>query len=182
MPALLDLAMPIRQSFQDAAYAPYVRKVFSNITIGASVPPEPGRSSVPPIFICVDDRHQVTYLENGILQDAYTSYRTHDWAALALLKRPEILISPLFFTYPAIPLQSTANCLTVNPRLKYFVQNGLSLVKYQLWIILHELVHYYVWSTKEFHRDVYAINRCLDLLSRDAVVNAQSYVYYAASK
>ena len=65
-------------------------------------------------------------------------YRAHGWTALALQKRPEILVSQQFSTYAPIPVQSTANCLTVNPRLNHFAPNGLSPVKYQLWIILHE--------------------------------------------
>lgn len=53
---------------------------------------------------------------------------------------------------------------------------------YQLWYILHELVHYYVYATKESHLDIYGVNACLVLRSASAVLNAQSYVYYVASE
>lgn len=101
---------------------------------------------------------------------------------MALLQSPYIVICPVFFTQASIPVQSTASCLTIDPYRNRFVQDGKSLIKYQLWHILHELVHYYVYSTVEDHIDIYGINACLALPARAAVLNAQSYVYYAASK
>ncbi len=47
---------------------------------------------------------------------------------------------------------------------------------------MHELVQYYVYSTGKPLVDFYDINFCLGLNGRSAVLNAQSYVYYAASK
>lgn len=169
--------------FKDIANAPYVREVLSNITKGVSVLPSLGTPSSAPIFICVDGRDQVTFSENARQVDAYTRCRTSgETPAMILLTTPYIVICPVFFTHPAIPIKSTASCLTVNPHGNLFVQNGKSLIKYQLWHILHELVHYYVYSTKEKHLDVYGINACLALISARAVLNAQSYTYYVASK
>lgn len=169
--------------FKDIANAPYVREVFSNIIKGASVPPEPGIPSSAPLFICVDGRDQVTFNENNRQVDAYTRCHTlGETPAMALLTTPYLVICPVFFTHPAIPLQSTASCLDVDPRRSRFVQDGKSLIKYQMWHILHELVHYYVYSTKGRHLDVYGINACLALRSAYAVLNAQSYTYYIASE
>lgn len=169
--------------FKDIAYVPYVRDVFSNITTGTSVPPEPGTQSSTPIFICVDGQDQVSYRENDKRVDAYSRCRTHsETPAIALLKSPYIVLCPFFFTQPSIPLQSASSCLTVASHRTRFVQNGKTLIKYQLWHVLHELVHYYVYSTLQDNIDIYNINACLALTAKSAVLNAQSYVYYAASK
>ena len=169
--------------FKDIAHAPYVRKVFSNITKGVSVPPKPGTQPWVPNFICVDDQDQVIFSENHERVDAFTRCRDIGEApSYALLTTPYIIICPVFFTQAALPVQSTASCLTVDSHRNRFVQDGKRLIKYQLWHILHELVHYYVYSTKEDFLDIYGINFCLALPGRNAVLNAQSYVYYAASK
>ena len=160
-----------------------MREVFSNITKGVPAPPELGTPSWAPILICVDGRDQVTFSEDGRQVDAYTRCRIlGEVPAMIFLKSPFIVICPVFFTHPGIPIQSTASCLTVDPHLNRFVQNGKSLIMYQLWYILHELVHYYVYATKESHLDIYGVNACLVLRSASAVLNAQSYVYYVASE
>ena len=187
-PVITDLGSSISSDayttfFKDIAHAPYVRDVFYNITTGVSVPPEPGAQSSTPVFICVDGRDQVSYRENGKRVDVYTRCRAlGEVPAIALLKSPYIVICPFFFTLPSIPAQSTSTCLTVDSYRTRFVQNGKSLVKYQLWHVLHELVHYYVYATVQDHMDIYNINACLALKAKNAVLNAQSYVYYAASK
>ena len=62
------------------------------------------------------------------------------------------------------------------------MENGKDLIKYQIWHILHELVHYYVYATKQNALDIYNVNDCMLLPSKAALLNAMSYVYYAASK
>ncbi|CAD6588410.1 MAG: hypothetical protein ASARMPRED_003555 [Alectoria sarmentosa] len=152
--------------FKDIANAFYVREVLTNLTKGVSVPPEPGTRSWTPILICVDGRDQVTFSEDGRQVDAYSRCRTLGQApAMALLTTPYIVICPVFFTHPAIPIQSAASCLTVDPHRNRFAQDGKSLIKYQLWHLLHELVHYYVYATKEAHLDIYGVNACLVLLN-----------------
>ena len=47
---------------------------------------------------------------------------------------------------------------------------------------MHELVHYYVYATTHRNMDVYGINQCTELLGRDAILNPNSYTYYAASE
>ena len=186
-PVITDLSSSVSSDayttfFRDIAYAPYVREVIYNITKGVPVPPEPGSSSLTPVFYCVDGRDQITYFENDKKVDTYTQCRTGNHAAMTLLKTPYIVICPVFFTQPAVPVRSTASCLTVDPHQNLFVGDGKSLYKYQLWHVLHELVHYYVYSTKGNALEVFPINICLFLFGEAAVLNAQSYIYYAASK
>lgn len=169
--------------FKDIAYAPYVRTILTNIQIGASVASEPGRISSTPILFCVDGPDQVTFEQDNNEVDAYTRCQSYlGVPAMILLPTPFIVICPVFFTHAPIPVQSTASCYTVNPHRNQFVQNGKSLIKFQIWHIMHELVHYYVYATTQQDLDVYGINDCLALPARRAVLNPNSYTYYVASK
>ena len=169
--------------FKDVSYASYVRDIFTNITIGASVPPEPHLGSFSPNIICIDGRDQVAWDQNNKRVDAYDRCAAGiEVGAIALLKTPYILICPKFFNHPALPVKSTTSCYALDSNRKWFLDIGISLTKYQIWLLIHELVHYYVWTTKQQHLDVYNINRCLLLPGSSAVMNPQSYVYYAASK
>lgn len=160
-PAPLAPATPIRHSAK-TLHAPYVREVFSNITTGTSVPPGPGTQSRTPTFICVDARDQVSDSENDERVDAYIRCRAQCEApAIALLRSPYAVICPLFFTLASIPAQSTASCLTIDSHRK----DGKSLIKYQLWHVLPELVHYYVYSTVQDYIDIY---KCQCLLRVDS--------------
>lgn len=101
--------------FKDKSYAPFVRDVFSNITLGVSVIPEPGTPSSAPIIYCVNGRDQITWSENGRQQDAYTRCRSYLRApAMALLTTPYIVLCPVFFEDPAIPAPSTASCYDID--------------------------------------------------------------------
>ena len=172
--------------FKHIKYRDYVRDVFTNITQGTSVDPKPGMSemaSFAPIFYCVDGRDQFTWIPENKKKDAYTQCRSHTTApAMAILNTPYIVLCPYFFDQPGVPIRSSASCYTTVPNQRRFVQDGKSLVKYQIWTVIHELVHYYVWSTKLRNADVYPINACLGLFGEVAALNPNSYIYYAASK
>ena len=186
-PAITDLDSPVSSDayttfFKDIAYKAYIRDIFTNVSRGASVLVQPGSSSSAPVFICVDGRDQVNFVANGKRVDAYTRCRSYTEApAMALLTTPYIVICPAFWTHPAIPSQSSTNCYDVGTQGKYFVQDGKSWVKYQIWHLMHEMIHFYVWATKQMNDDVFGINQCVDLIGGRAVLNPQSYTYYATS-
>ncbi|KAL6714889.1 hypothetical protein ACLMJK_007149 [Lecanora helva] len=90
----------------------------------------------------------------------------------------EIILCPHFFTTPIVALRST--CLTVNRYQGNFYQDGSLMTRYQLWSLMHELAHFYIQQTRPI--DVYNVNDCLRLSAGRSVVNAQNFVYYAASK
>ena len=169
--------------FKDISYAPFVRDVLRNITEGASAIPQPGTPSSAPIIVCVNGRDQITYQENGRQVDVYTKCRSYLRApAMALLTTPYIVLCPVFFEDPGVPAPSTASCYDIDTQRNQFVQDGKSLIEYQLWHVMHELVHYYVYTNTGKDMDVYGINACLKLIGRDAVINPQSYSYYVASE
>ena len=130
----------------------------------------------------MDGRDQVTYRLKGRKVDVFTRCLSGGSTAIALLSTQYIVICPEYFTHPPIPPVSTASCLTVDPHGSRFVQNGKSLYEFQMWHLLNVLVNFYVYSTEEHKMDIYGVNACLGLIGSEAMLNAQSYVYYAASK
>ena len=168
--------------FKDVSYAPYVREIFTNITGGASVVPSSDTPSTVPIFVCIDGRDQVIYSLNNARIDAYDRCQSSGYVtSVALLGTPYILICPKFYNHPSVPVKTPTSCLTVDPSGSRFLQNGLSLIKYKIWHIIHELLHYYVWANKREMLDIYNVNKCVDLPGRRAVLNPSSYEYYATS-
>ena len=168
--------------FKDVSYAPYVREVFTNIT--GAVPVVPGSDTPPsvPTFVCIDGRDQVIYSLNKARTDAYDRCQSSGYVtSITMLGTPYILICPKFYNFPSVPVMTPTSCLTVDPSGSRFLQTDVSLVKYKIWHIIHELVHYYVWANKREKVDIYNINKCVELPGRRAVLNAASYEYYAAS-
>ena len=56
------------------------------------------------------------------------------------------------------------------------------MIKYQIWLILHELVNYYILATAGRSLDIQGVNGCETLLAKDAVVNPWSFVFYVISE
>ena len=168
--------------FKDFSYAPFVREVFTNITGAASVVPSDDTPSLVPTFVCIDGQDQVTYSLNEARIDAYDRCEGSGFiTGIALLGTPYILICPKFFSHPSVPVKTPTSCLTVDPSGSRFLQNGLSLITYKVWDIIHELVHYYVWASKREMLEVYNVNKCVGLPSHRAVLNAMNYEFYAIS-
>ena len=168
--------------FKDVSYAPYVREVFTNITGGASIVPSPDTPPLVPTFVCIDGRDQVSYSLNKALIDAYDRCQSSGYVtAVALLGTPYLLICPKFFNKPSVPVKTPTSCLSVDPSGSRFLQSGTSQVEYQIWYIIHELVHYYIWPTKREKVDIYDVNKCVELPGHRAVLNPTSYEYYASS-
>jgi len=178
--------------FGDLSYAPYVREILTNSTNGASVSPIPGLKSSSPVFVCVNDTAQVVgtfespIRKEPVKQDFYNVCKgTHEEpgaVAYHLQWTPYIVICPRFFKRAPVPHISTALCLKIKPHVNRFVGDGQTLAFYQICTILHELVHYYSYSTKQDSVDQYFVNSCLTLEPDLAILNPASYVYYAASK
>jgi len=56
------------------------------------------------------------------------------------------------------------------------------LIKYQIGLILHELVNYYILATAGRSLDIQGVNGCETLLAKGAVVNPWSFVFYVISE
>ena len=50
-----------------------------------------------------------------------------------------------------------------------------------MWILLEEIVHYYVYMTTQRELDIYDIRACARLNGKDASQNPHNYLFYVAS-
>ena len=188
-PVLADLkskrpSAAYKAFFKKAAYAPYVRKIFSNLLGPVAVTTKSHSTAQTPIFVCIDSLEQLVWDEKQEEIDAY-DFCTSDSLipAAMILPTPYIIICPMFFEEPAIPTVTNTSCMSLDPKEPYlFTYDGRSPVEYQPWHLLHELVHFYVYASKDTYKDFYGVNECIYLKGRTAILNPQSYSYYAASK
>ena len=187
--------------FKNVALAPRVYDLLSNIKKGTPIPPGPhGLTHAPPSlfgppatpqFVCVTDYNQITWSVEaggvgGKQADAFTACEKSPVNAFGVFGskylRNTIVLCPAFWSYPDIPQPSTANCLTVDPLFNRFRESGKRLINYQLWVIMHELVHSYVYARSGSLSELSSVNDCVSLAAGSSVINAQNYVFYAASK
>ena len=164
--------------FKDISYAPYVSAVLTNVSTGVGLTADGG-----PAFICVNTSNQFGYTDSATMKrvDTYQKCRDNPRKAMFwITNNPYIIVCPSFFEpgFQALPPPNT--CPQVSRNGEQFSGAATALIQYQIWFILHEIVHYYVYATRQSLRDVYYINDCLRLSGNDAVGNPESYTYYAA--
>lgn len=187
--------------FKNIAFASTVHDILSSITTGAPISPgphaikdAPSELFGPPItpqFVCITGYDQLRWSleaggEGGTQFDAYTACEQSPVLAFAVFgtKFPKnsIVLCPDFWTYAPIPPMSKATCLAVDPHFNRFRDTGRRFIGYQLWVILHELAHAYIYAHSGQLLDVSTANDCTSLSATSAVNNAQNYVFYAASE
>lgn len=190
-PALHDLDNPssspaFKAFFKDIDHAPFVRRVLENITTGAPTSTVDG-SNITPSFVCLDGPGQLKTTDGGI--DLYTrcSDQQEDGGdglvASAMVESPDkplVAICPSFFRAPFSPQRINGPCLKLHGG--YFTEDGSSLVDRQMWILMHELAHFYLFWGSGARLDFYAVQECLALKKNKTVENVASYVFYAASE
>ena len=187
--------------FGDIAFAPVVRDILSNITAGTPIRPGPhavrsasSASFGPPVtpqFVCITDYNQMTWsIERGGVGgrqgDAFTAC-IHSFPHIyslfgAKFLNNTIVLCPLFFTYPIIPTPSTSTCLPVDTHKDRFEDSGEDMLDFQLWKILIELAHGYIYARAGHLVNILDVNECRSLMARYAVSSATNYAFYAASK
>ena len=187
--------------FGNAAFAPIVRDILSDIRAGTPIAPGPhalrdappssfGPSATPQI-VCITDYNQMTWSverggEGGRQVDAYHGCLlsfAHIYSVFgAKFLKNTIVLCPLFFTYPAIPPPSKSICLPVDTDQNRFADSGEDMLDFQLWKILMELVHGYVYARSGQLVHMENVNDCTSLVTRNAVNSATNYAFYAASE
>ncbi|KAI4277239.1 MAG: hypothetical protein LQ337_001920 [Flavoplaca oasis] len=191
--------------FKDAKNMPFVRDMFVRVIQGNSLLPsdqslfsqggspviwsltQPGefRSGLPPDEELVD-RYE------SCLKEAVDG-ATAAW----LYGSPYIFLCPLFWEatppiiFGGIPPASANgvpawNCLGLSRRGTEFnpsePSHGAILIQYRMWILLEELLHYYVQlSTGKPAADNNPVNDVFKLSAFDSLYTVQTYMYYAAS-
>ena len=187
--------------FGDIAFAPIVRDILSNITAGTPIPPGPHaiRNAPPdsfgppaaPQFVCITDYNQMTWPverggKGGPQGDAFAGCHVsfeHIYSVFgAKFLNNTIVLCPLFFTYPIIPLPSTSTCLPVDKSQNRFGDSGEAMLDFQLWKILIELAHGYIYARAGRLVNIVDVNDCTSLITRNAVNSATNYAFYAASE
>ncbi|KAL8993280.1 MAG: hypothetical protein Q9169_006464 [Polycauliona sp. 2 TL-2023] len=103
-----------------------------------------------------------------------------------------INVCPSFFTIGIPPLPPKNHCLRVNRILNRFQGSGAVMSHFQIWVLLEEIVGYYMggWKgvgVKDFGyyegrgEGISHINDCMALPAKKAIRNEMSFVYYVAS-
>ena len=190
-----------RVFFKDRANAPFVAQLLRNVSVGnAMYPPMPPESSSgSPTLVYVDANTPSVRFESLNAAPAIDAYalcmaRESDEAAAFIAEGfPVIIICPDFFdSRPAFSLRNS--CPRVTRAGTAFLRNrrlepnyaGQRLMESQVWILLEEIVHYYLDSQRPPVRgpepEVRDVNEAWELNAALSLGNAQSYAYYAASK
>ena len=100
----------------------------------------------------------------------------------ALQKDGWVVVCPSFFTIGLQAVPPPRNCLTISTYINRFQSNGASLTQFQLWVLLEEIVHIYIYATTGAVTDVADVNKCVRLSAQASSENARNYLFYVASK
>ena len=175
--------------FKEAATAKVVGTMLFDIFNGTELPPIPGREVAPamPRFVCATMTAPVTWkYKDQRTSEAYETCQntyTAGNAAYPIFGSDLIVLCPQFFTaYPAQPTKSTSNCIKLNTAPTMLQSTGVQITRYQIWIVLHQLAQWYLYAKFGTMEDLKNVYNCLSLEPDMAIKNAQSYVYYVASK
>ena len=164
--------------FKDISYSSYVSAVLTNVSTGVALTAQGG-----PAFICVNAPNQFSYTDSETMKkvDTYQQCRDNPKKAIFWISNnPYIIVCPRFFDpgFQSLPPPNT--CQQVSRNGEQFSGAATALIQSRIWFILHEIVHYYIYTTRQSTLEVYDINACLRLSGQDAIGNAESYAYYAA--
>ena len=116
---------------------------------------------------------------NGSVIDPYIECQSSNppYPAFFITTFREIILCPHFFELPVKP--RTSQCLTLSRFRNGFSEDGLQNFSYQVWVLMHEITHFYV---SRYPAETYLVNGCLFLSANDSVIDAQNYVYDAISE
>ena len=170
--------------FKSSRHSRFVRRVLSDIAKGTALRSKASSTPSTPQLACVTGPGLVRFQVKGSFRDVYDDCRKNPlWAAIYYSGLNYVFICPLFFA-AGIPARPASRCPTVNPATNQFTGSLNDLVQYRPYVLLHELAHFYVVppSTENTQFEVYDWNAAFALRAKQAIVNAQSYVLYVASK
>ncbi|KAL8652979.1 MAG: hypothetical protein Q9210_002371 [Variospora velana] len=186
-----------RVFFGDRVGAAFVTRILTEVITGkAKRAPIRGFSSGSPTFVCVDPTQPEKNFNmtgpDGSTTDAI-SWCTKGPTAAYVNPLPFIILCPKFFLFHEGPISGKVDCPVVNREANRFRRKrrdgsgvaGASVYANIQWILLEEIVHYYLYAQSEvIQRDpeVYNINKAWGLSPREQLGNAPNYSYYASSK
>ncbi|KAI4128234.1 MAG: hypothetical protein LQ341_006698 [Variospora aurantia] len=184
-----------RVFFGDRVGAAFVARILTEVTTGqAKRAPIGGFSSGSPTFVCIDptqpEKNFNMIKPDGSTTDAI-ALCTGGPAASYVNPLPFIILCPKFFLFPEGPISGRVDCPVVNRKANRFRRKwrdpsrvtGASVYGNIQWILLEEIVHYYLYAQSEIiqrHPEVYNINEAWGLSPREQLGNAPNYAYYAS--
>ncbi|KAI4205833.1 MAG: hypothetical protein LQ350_000018 [Teloschistes chrysophthalmus] len=178
--------------FKDTKNAQFVSNLLRDITLGTAKWAPSANSNGSPTFICPGPGQLVLYDDDGTRKDAYQYCRDSDppHAGTYVFPSSWILLCPTFFQQPAFP-DNGDSCPSISRVRNRFARKmedldfaGSSIVHNQMWILFHELVHYYLFAEPDYkllQPEVYNINGAWRLNPADSIRNSQNFVYYAVT-
>ncbi|KAL8953161.1 MAG: hypothetical protein Q9222_000982 [Ikaeria aurantiellina] len=134
-----------------------------------------------PEFVCVkqDTINRYPYLS----RDPYKVCESSNSFGLWLLRFKYVFICERFFTLKISPVgPPTRNC----PRVidNEFERKGYLLADYQKYLLIHELVHFYLGqSSLGFNTnppEMYRLNECVNMDAKNSLNNPMNYQYFIA--
>jgi len=188
--------------FKDAENGAKVSNLLANITEGApAFPPADNISNGAPAFFCLSGKGELSGTgPTGTPDDAFDKCGG-TVAGMSLTGTKYIALCPMFWTTPALVTsppappannQPASNCLSLSRTKRQFQgaprtrHGAVNLIQFKVWVVLEELVHSYIYAAFGLgsHKgplDIYDANAALALSAQDSLLNAPSYVLYAAS-
>ena len=174
--------------FKDPSYAPFISTLLTNITTGVPMtPPSLHSYNGGVTFVCVTAPAQFTFTLDG-RRDAYNDCIAQPGTTSKYVgfdpPKQYVVLCPSFFTSNIAPVPRPNTCLTVNKFHNRFRGNGQIFRLYQMWVLMEMITHYYLYtSSRELYvTDTNDVNECFRLEANQSSLNANNYVYYAASK
>ena len=173
--------------FKDDQYTTFIEQMFVNITNGNALKKPGNAMTEAPTIACLTGPGEATESTSAGVRDLYEICSGNPkYAAFYRASSNWIFLCPEFFSFPQQTPQPTSQyCPKVEAG--YFVQAfWMRLVQNQMYILMHEILHYYLdsapYPSKDAVTEVTDINVAFNLAGLDAVSNAESYVIYDASK
>ena len=183
--------------FKSPSSATQVASTLTNVTTGPPLYSANGYSNGAPVFACLQEPNQMLYSNaSSNSLDAYDRCQNDpNLASYTIIGTIYIVICPSFFDPPpsspsgypvAVPTppsgSGASDCLALNPSTNQFTGNEASLTSFAPWLIMEGIVHYYLSAVSTSGATVYGSNECAGLSAAQSLVNAHSYIYYAASQ
>lgn len=176
--------------FKDPSYTPFVSAILTNISSGNSMSPPNSYSNGAPLFTCVTRTGQLSYERRTmsgakVISDAYTTcVHSLNVPIFLLIGTMYIVVCSNLWRDQFKVSIPARNCPSVNTAINRFRGSGASLGRYLPWLLLEELVHYYLAATNagaEPLPNIFDVNKCARLGAEQSSRNAHSYIFYAAS-
>ena len=119
-------------------------------------------------------------------KDLYRGCQDYSQQAFTVPGYKYVFLCPAYFTFPLAPIgPSGKNCLNVEFNV-FCYENLERLVNIQMYILLHELVHFYLGRESLGGRTVpteeYDPNLCVNFDEKLSLRNPMNYQFFVASK